>query len=119
MALFSTSGLARWTSRNPWKTIIAWVVILVFGGFFAGTLGDHVTTDFRILSIAEAQQGLDLIEERMGRAPFNETVVITSKNLTVDDPAFQAVVANTTIALRAMPELVEGAPITNYLEIPA
>jgi uncharacterized membrane protein YdfJ with MMPL/SSD domain len=85
-ALLSTSGLARWTSRNPWKTVITWLVILVLGGIFAGTLGDNVTTDFRILSNPEAQQGLDLIEERMGRAPFNETVVITSEVLTVDDP---------------------------------
>ena len=95
------------------------MLILAVGGVFAGTLGDNVTTDFRILSNPEAQQGLDLIEERLGRAPLNETIVITSKTLTVDDPAFQAVVANTTSALRAMTEQVDVASITNYLELPA
>ncbi|MDQ2683371.1 MAG: MMPL family transporter [Chloroflexota bacterium] len=119
MAILSTSGLARWTSRNPWKTVIAWVVILLIGGMLAGTLGDNVTTDFRILSNPEAQQGLDLIEERMGRAPYNETVVITSDTLTVDDPAFQEVVVTTTNSLRAMPEHVDAASVVNYLELPA
>jgi RND superfamily putative drug exporter len=117
--LVSTVGLARWTSRNPWKTVIAWLAILVLGGFFAGTLGDHVTTDFRILSDAEAQQGLDLIEDRMGRAPFNETIVVTSKTLTVDDPAFREVVTDTSNALRAMPDLVEVDSVVTYLELPA
>jgi RND superfamily putative drug exporter len=115
----STAGLARWTSRNPWKTVIAWVVILVLGGMFAGTLGDNVTTDFRILSNPEAQQGLDLIEARMGRAPFNETVVVTSETLTVDDPAFQAVVTDTANALRGMTDQVEVASVVSYLELPA
>jgi uncharacterized membrane protein YdfJ with MMPL/SSD domain len=114
----TTTGLARWTSRNPWKTVIAWVVILAIGGMFAGTLGDNVTTDFRILSNPEAQQGLDLIEQRLGRPPLNETVVITSQTLTVDDPAFQAVVARTTASLRAMPQQVDVTSITNYLELP-
>jgi RND superfamily putative drug exporter len=99
--------------------VIAWVVILAIGGMFAGTLGDNVTTDFRILSNPEAQQGLDLIEERLGRTPLDETVVITSGTLTVDDPAFQAVVTNTTSSLRAMPEQVDASSITNYLEQPA
>jgi RND superfamily putative drug exporter len=116
--LFSTAGLARLTSRNPWKTVIVWLVILVVGGMFAGTLADHVTTDSRILSNPEAQQGLDLIEERMGRAPFNETIVITSSSLTVDDPAFQTVVMNTANALRGMPEHVDVASVGNYLELP-
>ena len=119
MALLSTTGLARWTSRNPWKTVIAWVVILLLGGVFAGTLGDNVTTDSRILSDSDAQAGLDLIEDRMGRAPFNETIVVTSETLTVDDPAFQTVVTNTTNALRAMPDLVEVASVVSYLEAPA
>ena len=119
MSLFSTTGLARWTSRNPWKTVIAWVAILVLGVLSAGTLGDNVTSDFRILSNPEAQKGLDLIEERNGQAPLNETIVITSETLTVDDPAFQAVVTNTANALRAMPEQVDVASVVSYVDLPA
>ena len=119
MSLFSTAGLARWTSRNPWKTVIAWVVILVLGGLSAGTLGDNVTSDFRILSNPEAQKGLDLISERRGDEPFNETIVITSETLTVDDPAFQTVVTNTANELRAMPEQVDAASIVSYVDLPA
>ncbi len=119
MSLLSTAGLARWTSRNPWKTVIAWVVILVLGGLSAGTLGDHVTSDFRILSNPESQKGLDLIGERRGKEPFNETIVVTSETLTVDDAAFQTVVTNTANALRAMPDQIDANSIVSYVDLPA
>ena len=119
MSLFSTAGLARWTSRNPWKTVIAWVVILALGGFSASSLGDNVTSDFRILSNPESQKGLDLIEDRKGEFEFTETIVITSESLTVDDQAFQDVVTNTTNTLRGMTEQIEASTVVSYLELPA
>ena len=119
MSVFSTAGLARLTSRNPWKTVLVWVLILVLGGFSASSLGDNVTSEVQLLNNPESQQGLDLIEERMGQEPFRETLVITSETLTVDDPAFQTVVTNTTNQLRAMPEQVDGASVTSYLDVPA
>jgi RND superfamily putative drug exporter len=115
---FSTTGLARLTSRNPRKTVLVWLIILVFGGIAASTLSDYVTTDSRILSNPEAQQGLDLIEQQMGRAPLDETIVITSNTLTVDDAAFQAVVADTAAALRSMPQQVDVSSVATYLELP-
>ncbi len=119
MDLFSTAGLARLTARNPWKTIIVWIVILMLGGYSSSLIGDRLTTDFTFYSKPESIQGQNLLEDHFGTQALTETIVIQSDALTVDDPGFQTVVQNAMTALRGMPDLVNTAPdqTFSYLDL--
>src|SRR5215211_1834438 len=104
MSLFSTAGLARLSAKRPWTTVGVWLVILVLAIVStASSLGDALTTEANFLNKPESVRGLDLLEDRLGfDDPLTETVIITSDGKTVDDPAFQQVVADTTAALRGL-----------------
>ncbi len=122
MSLLSTGGLARASARHPWLVVAIWVAAFIVGGYFASTIGDHTTTESTFISNPDSVQGLDLIEERMGHSdPLTETVIVTSKTLTVDDAAFQQVVMDTTNELRSLAGLVDQSPATtfNYFEAKA
>lgn len=119
MSLFSTGGLARASSRHPWRVIGLWIVILIGGGYFASTIGDYTTTEATFLNNPESVQGTDLIEQRFGNSDdLGETVIVRSENLTVDDAAFQQVVVGTTNAIRGLTEIVDANPTStfNYYE---
>ena len=115
MALFSTTGIARATARRPWRTLGAWVLLIIVMIVLSGSLPSPLTSEDDFTNKPEAVQGSDLIEQRLhGEEPLTETVIISSDSLTVDDPAFQQVVTDTTTALRTMPDVVESAG--NYYE---
>src|SRR4051795_11677136 len=91
LSAFSTAGLARVTSRNPWKVVAVWIVILALGGWSASKIGERVVTDFTFYSKPESIVGQDLLEQHFGTQALTETIVISSSALTVDDPQFQSV----------------------------
>ncbi len=116
--MFSTSGIARATARHPWLTIGAWVIILVLGAWQASFINDRTTSDFTMGGNPDSVAGIDLIEDRMGgEQALTETLVIFSDTLTVDDPAFEAVVRNATDAVRADAEFVNADATFNYFEL--
>ena len=115
MSLFSTAGLARITARRPWRTIDIWLVVLILGAWQMSMIGDRTTSEVNFKNAPESVQGLNVLEDRLGRKePLTETVVIWSDSLTVDDPAFQEVVTKATSTLREMPDLVNGDPAATY-----
>ena len=115
MSLFSTAGLARITARHPWRTIGIWLVVLILGAWQMSMIGDRTTSEVNFKNAPESVQGLNVLEDRLGRKePLTETVVIWSDSLTVDDPAFQEVVTTATSTLREMPDLVNGDPAATY-----
>jgi uncharacterized membrane protein YdfJ with MMPL/SSD domain len=57
----STAGLARMTSRHPWRTIGAWILILVIAGWQASYIGDRTTSEFNFGTEPESIKGLTLI----------------------------------------------------------
>jgi RND superfamily putative drug exporter len=115
----STAGLARFSARHPWRTVAAWVALLVLAVVVQAVKPANTTTDVGLLNNPESQQGWALLvehgirDERRGA----ETVVIQSANTTVDDPAFQATVQRATDVLRADTGLVADA--VNYYELSA
>jgi putative drug exporter of the RND superfamily len=118
----STAGLARMTSRHPWRTIGAWILILVIAGWQASYIGDRTTSEFNFGTEPESIKGLNLIEDRFDREePLTETVVVYSDTLTVDDPAFKDVVTSVTSSLMGMPDIVntETNKPVNYYELAA
>src|SRR3954454_1466216 len=93
-----TARLARNSSHHPWRAVLIWVGILLIAGAIQAVAPLDTTTDFKLLNNPESQQGWDLLEEHGIRQerPATETVIIQSGSTTVDDPAFQTVIQNTT-----------------------
>jgi RND superfamily putative drug exporter len=116
MSVFSTAGLARISARRPWSIVGIWLVILILAIVSTATnLSDALTTEANFLNKPESVRGFDLLEEKLGfDDPLNETVIVTSADKTVDDPAFQQVVVETTAALRGLDGLVDTAPTATY-----
>jgi putative drug exporter of the RND superfamily len=114
-----TARLARFSSHHRWKTVIAWVVLLVVFGAIQGIFPLDSTTDVTLQNDPESVRGWDALEEHGIRDERHgtETVVIQSASTTVDDQSFQAVVQSTTDALRADTDVVASA--TNYYELNA
>jgi RND superfamily putative drug exporter len=114
-SFFSTSGLARASARHPWRVLGMWLVLIVFAGIAASSLGDVLTTDSDFLNEPESVKGENLLEERLrGEEPVTETVIVRSQDATVDDAAFRSVVEQTTADLRAMDGAVES--VSNFYE---
>jgi hypothetical protein len=120
MSLLSTSGLASASARRPWLVIASWLVVFALAIVSIVTgLSDALTTEANFLNKPESVKGFDLLEDRMNfKDPVSETVVFRSDSLTVDDPAFQKVVQNTTTAVRGLSGGVDPDPTKtfNYYE---
>ncbi len=116
---FSPQKLAGVSARHPWRTLLAWVVLLavvtVLGNTFSGPMtgeGSGFTTD------VDSQTGTELIEEHFGEdSNSSETIVVHSDAYTVDDPEFQQVVTNTVAGLE--PWSADIAEIVNYYDLQA
>jgi RND superfamily putative drug exporter len=87
------------------------LVLLVLDGLSASSLSSALTTDANFTNKPESVKGADLLDARLrGSTPVTETVLITSTSATVDDPAFQQVVEQTSANLMALTGLIEAAP---------
>src|SRR5262245_37792170 len=116
MSVFSTAGLARLSARYPWRVVGIWLVVLALAIVStASSLSDALTTEAKFLNKPESVRGFDLLKERLGfDDPLTETFILTSNDKTVDDPAFQQVVTDTTMALRGLTGLVDTTPTATY-----
>jgi RND superfamily putative drug exporter len=118
-SLSSTARLARLSAQRPWRTVGAWVLILIVAMAIQGIAPLKDTTDVNLLNNPESQRGWDLLEEHGIRQerPGTETIIVRSDTTTVDDPAFQQAVQRVTDAVRADTKIVANA--TNYYELSA
>ena len=118
-SLSSTARLARFSALHPWRTVAAWVVLLVLSGVIQGVVPVNLTTDVALLNNPESQRGWDSIEDHGIRPerPGTETIIVQSETTTIDDPAFTATVQGVTDAFRADTEVVASA--VNYYELNA
>jgi RND superfamily putative drug exporter len=118
-SLSSTARLARISAQRPWRTVGAWVLLLIVAIAIQGVAPLNSTTDVNLLNNPESNRGWDLLKEHGIRQERSgtETIVVLSETTTVDDPAFQQAVQQVTDAVRADTEIVSGA--TNYYEMSA
>jgi RND superfamily putative drug exporter len=90
---FSTEHIARACARRPWLTLGAWVVALVLGVGLVATFLD-LTSEGNVTGNPESQQGYTLINEHFPPDPssewVDELIVVHSKSMTVEAPAFRA-----------------------------
>ncbi|HMM41089.1 MAG TPA: MMPL family transporter [Thermomicrobiales bacterium] len=111
----SIGRLALGSARRPWLVVIAWLVAMALALTVQVILPSNLTGQAEFTSEPESVRGLRLIEERLhGVEPARETIVVTSPTLTVDAPAFQQVVNQTTQDLRGMTDVVASA--VSYFE---
>lgn len=89
----STQALAKMSAAHPWRTVGAWVVLVILGGLAAATLLSTGTTtdqDFTGWYRPDAKVARDLVEQRLaGERQDVETLIVRSSTLTVDDPGFR------------------------------
>jgi putative drug exporter of the RND superfamily len=110
----SIAGLARISAQRPWRVVAVWVVLLITAVVLQGVLPSGLTSEATFTNNPESVQGQDLLTERLrGPDPVNETIVVTSDTLTIDDAAFQAGVRETTLAVR---DLSGIAAAVNYFD---
>jgi len=109
-------GLARASSRRPWRVIIAWIALaIVAGAFVSAGLANVLTTDIAFTNKPESIQAQDVIDEKFGGGQQENTeyVIVLSQSTTVDDPAFQTFVTDLQGVL-AGSDLVASPPATYY-----
>ncbi|MEZ4520825.1 MAG: MMPL family transporter [Thermomicrobiales bacterium] len=107
---------ARASARHPWKVIAAWIVVLLIALATMTTIGSGLTMNEEFRTDLESRVADDLITARLNSGvedPAQERVIVSSADVTVDDPSFAAVVADVAAALRAHDE-VSG--VTTYFE---
>jgi len=118
---FSTEGVARASARRKWWVIGVWVVGLVLALFLARQfLDDALTNSQDFTNKPESIRAFDLLEERGLRGDGDgeesepqEIVIVQSETLTVQDPAFQAMVEKITAELVALgPDRADD--VTNF-----
>ncbi len=114
-----TEKLARVCARRPWVTIGIWVAAIVVALVLNVTLlGDALVTDIKPTNNPESSEAMDVIEERLGISAFeilDETVIVRSSELTVDDAGFQSHVEELYGELMALGEEVFLGGATYYM----
>lgn len=118
-SLSLTARLAQFSARHPWRTVAAWVLVLVAAIAVQATAPLDSTTEVTLLNDPESNRGWALLEEHGIRQERSggETVIVRSGTVTIDDPAFQETVQRVTDTVRADTGIVASA--TNYYELSA
>src|SRR3712207_5659379 len=108
-----TGKIASFSFRHKWYVLAAWLVIFVASAVAASGVGSALTTEQKDLSGSDSAVAFDLIEERFGERPAQETLIVRSETDTVDSPQFQAFVRDRGARIAA----TEGvAAVATYVE---
>ena len=84
-------AFARASSRHPWRTVSAWVVLLggAIGLVASGLFGDALTNAIDFTNEPEAKEAARLVEDRLrGEEPDSELVLVISETATFEDPVY-------------------------------
>ncbi|MFC1974052.1 MMPL family transporter [Chloroflexota bacterium] len=98
-------ALARSSIRRPWITVGIWLAIMIAALILTVTLlGDSLTTEDSVTNNPESERAKVKLDERLGASndTINETIIVRSINLTVDDPSYQAYVTDLFSDLMAL-----------------
>ncbi len=102
MTMGSDKGLGRFggfVGRHAWAVVGAWLVALVAAGVIGGGALARLTTDSGMDESSESYRAYQSLTTNFpGRVP-DLTVLYSSDVLTVDDPAFRAVVSRSIAEL--------------------
>jgi putative drug exporter of the RND superfamily len=111
-------SLARASSRHPWRVIGAWIVVIVAGlAASVVLLGGVLNNDIEFTNRPEAVRAQEVIDrefERRSAGAGTEYVIVSSRDLTVDDPAYRGFVQELQGTLAGRGDLVARPPATVY-----
>jgi putative drug exporter of the RND superfamily len=103
-----TEALARASSRHPWRTIIAWLVVVVLSFAAIGMfLGDALTGDPDVTTETESKRANALLFERFPHdreteeQAISEVAILRSESGSAEDAGFRERVGTLSEALRA------------------
>jgi uncharacterized membrane protein YdfJ with MMPL/SSD domain len=87
-----TERLARAAALRPWRTVIVWAIAIVVALVaVGGLLPGHLTTEGNVTNNPESIQAKNVVDDHFPADNFaTEIVVVRSEQLTVDQPAFKA-----------------------------
>lgn len=110
----STGGIAAFSARHPWWIIGVWALFLMLAAVALPGLNSALSgEDMQFLNNPDSMKGQTLLNERMSGVSTSsgamETILVHSESLTVDDPEFRRVVANTSAAVARETGLVAQA----------
>ena len=90
-----TERLARAAARRPWRMLIAWLAAIALAvGAVGAFLGDGLTTEAFLTNEPESERAYEVLAEHFPVGDSTtELVVVRHEQLTVNDPAFQARIA--------------------------
>jgi RND superfamily putative drug exporter len=103
---------ARSSSRHPWRTVVAWIVVLggAIGLVASGLFGDALTNAIDFTNEPEAKEAAHLVEERLrGEEPDSELILVVSETATVEDPTYATYVGALQEKVQALgPDVVKS-----------
>jgi uncharacterized membrane protein YdfJ with MMPL/SSD domain len=92
----STQATAMMSARHPWRTIAAWIAVVIAGAVAIGSLlGGALTTDGNPTNNPQSTRAADVLDEAFppsAGAAATDIVVVRSPRHTVDAPQFRALV---------------------------
>src|SRR5437762_10382599 len=120
----SPEAFARSSSRHPWRTVIAWVVVVMTMGTLTSKLLEGVlSNDIAFTNAPESVRAQDVLDEKFlgiakgAERPDTEFVIVQSQSTTVDDAAYKAYVTEVRDALASRTDLVKP-PVSTYYDAP-
>jgi RND superfamily putative drug exporter len=87
---------------RPWLVLAAWGVMAALAAVAALDVADRLLPNWRFLSTPESVRAEQLLEQRMlgQELPAGELIIVHSESVSIEDPAFQAAVAQVAEAVR-------------------
>ena len=111
-------SLAEASSRHPWRTLAAWVVLIVaMGAVSSRLLAGALSDDVEFTNDPESVRAQAVLEERFDvrSSVDTEFFIVHSDRLTVDDPRFEAVVRDVQGEVAATGgDGLAGPPVSYY-----
>src|SRR4249919_2579534 len=101
--------LYRWgrsAALHPWRVLFAWLVVVIAVVGLKGSIGGSTSDNFKIPG-TEAQQGIDLLNERFpAQGGSSGQVVFADPDGNVTDATARATIAATLSEIAKDPEVV-------------
>ena len=104
MKLGITGRIARTSAKRPWLTIGAWVVGLAIAGIAAGSIGDSLVQEDKVLTTTESgtADGINTAVRGGADVPLTETIIVTSDRYTFADASFQKAIETTRATIASL-----------------
>ena len=83
--------IGRWSTRHPWRAIVAWLAFVVIAVAAMAATG---TETLQNGAVGESARGYEMLDANNLWPPPREIGYLHSTTLTVDDPAFGAAVSD-------------------------